>query len=145
MSAHDKASGKQQKITITSDKGRLGAEEIARMVKEAEAHAEEDSELKLTIESRNRLEAYIYQVKGSVTESLKGKLSPEDEALLTSLVAANIQWIETNTNETKEVYDSKRQEISEIVNPIMKKVYDDSAANNDTNKPSEDIPSSTTV
>lgn len=139
VSAHDKASGKLQKITITSDKGRLGADEIARMVKEAEAHADEDKELKLTIESRNRLEAYIYQLKGSLSE-LKGKLTSEDELTLNSVVTSNLEWLEKNMNEGKDVYDRKREEISEITSPIMKKVYESSANKNGNMKSDENTP-----
>ncbi len=47
MSAEDKASGKSQKITITSEKGRLSEAEIERMVKEAEEFAEQDKKDKV--------------------------------------------------------------------------------------------------
>lgn len=47
MTAQDKASGKVQKITITSDKGRLSEAEIERMVREAEENAEQDKQAKV--------------------------------------------------------------------------------------------------
>ncbi len=97
------------------------------MVKEAEAFADEDKEIKLTIESRNRLESYIYQLKGSLSDSsIKGKLSPDDEEVLKNVVSKNLEWMEKNMNEKKEVYDRQREEISEIVTPIMKKIYESS-------------------
>merc|ERR1719223_288593 len=62
ISAQDKASGKSEKITITSDKGRLGEEEIERMVREAEENAETDKLLKESVEAKNQLESYLYNL-----------------------------------------------------------------------------------
>jgi len=56
VSAEDKGTGKSEKITITAEKGRLSAEEIERMVKEAEEYAEEDKKTKDRVDGRNALE-----------------------------------------------------------------------------------------
>ena len=53
-------SGKTQEITITSDEGRLGEDEIARMVEEAEENAKADKVLRMNIEAKNKLESYLY-------------------------------------------------------------------------------------
>ena len=58
VSAEDKGTGKSEKITITAEKGRLSAEEIERMVKEAEEFAEEDKLVKERVDARNGLESY---------------------------------------------------------------------------------------
>src|SRR6201746_2659108 len=62
VTAHDKATGKDQKITITSSLG-LSKEEVARMAKDAEAHAAEDKEQKEKIEARNQLNSMVYNVE----------------------------------------------------------------------------------
>src|SRR5574341_1444877 len=59
VNAKDTATSKEQKITITASTG-LGKDDIDRMVKEAEAHAEEDKKRKAAIEARNHLDALIY-------------------------------------------------------------------------------------
>ena len=60
VSAGDKGTGKSESITITNDKGRLSAEEIERMVAEAEQYAEEDKATRERIEARNGLENYAF-------------------------------------------------------------------------------------
>merc|ERR1712228_680903 len=62
VSAHDKATGKSETITITSEKGRLSEEEIERMVSEAETFAEQDLKEKQKIEAKNQLEGYLYNL-----------------------------------------------------------------------------------
>ena len=62
VTAKDNATGKDQKITITSSSG-LSKEEVERMAKEAEAHAAEDKEAKEKIEARNQLDSMVYKVE----------------------------------------------------------------------------------
>jgi len=60
VSALDKASGKQNKITITNDKGRLSKEEIEKMVQDAEKFKAEDEAMKSKIEAKNGFENYCF-------------------------------------------------------------------------------------
>jgi len=62
VTAKDNATGKDQKITITSSSG-LSKEEVERMAKDAEAHAAEDKEAKEKIEARNGLDSLVYSVE----------------------------------------------------------------------------------
>jgi molecular chaperone DnaK len=62
VTAKDNATGKDQKITITSSSG-LSKEEVERMAKDAEAHAAEDKEAKEKIEARNQLDSMVYNVE----------------------------------------------------------------------------------
>ena len=76
VSAKDLGTGKEQKITITASSG-LSEDEIDKMVKDAELHAEEDKKKKEEIEVRNQADSLIYQTEKVVKEN-KDKLS-EDE------------------------------------------------------------------
>ena len=67
VTAKDNATGKDQKITITSSSG-LSKEEVERMAKDAEAHATEDKEAKDKIESRNQLDSMVYNVEKMLKE-----------------------------------------------------------------------------
>ncbi len=67
VSAKDKATGKENKITIKANSG-LSEDEIQRMVKDAEAHAEEDRKLMETVQARNGLDALVHSVKKSLGE-----------------------------------------------------------------------------
>merc|ERR1719322_1790298 len=72
--AIDKSSGKQNKITITNDKGRLSNEEIERMVNDAEKFKDEDDKQKDRISAKNGLESYIFNLKSSIdNEEVKSK------------------------------------------------------------------------
>lgn len=76
VSAKDKATGKEQRITITAGGG-LTEEEIQKMVKEAKAHEEEDKKIKEAIEKRNRLDGLILEIEKTLKEN-KDKLSESD-------------------------------------------------------------------
>lgn len=77
VSAKDLGTGKEQSIKITASSG-LSKDEIDRMVKDAESHAEEDKKKKEVVESRNRLDTLVYSVEKSMSE-LSDKLSSEDK------------------------------------------------------------------
>jgi molecular chaperone DnaK len=68
VTAKDNATGKDQKITITSSSG-LSKEEVERMAKDAEAHASEDKEAKDKIEARNGLDSMVYNVEKMLKDS----------------------------------------------------------------------------
>jgi molecular chaperone DnaK len=76
VSAKDKATGKEQSITITSSSG-LTEEEINRMVKEAELHAEEDKKRRQEVEIRNQADSLVYNTEKTLNEH-KDKLSSDD-------------------------------------------------------------------
>ena len=67
VTAKDMATGKDQKITITSSSG-LSKEEVERMAKEADAHAAEDKARRAEIESRNQLDGMVYQIEKMLRE-----------------------------------------------------------------------------
>ena len=76
VSAKDLGTGKEQAITITASSG-VAEDEIKRMVKEAESHAEEDKRKRQEIEQRNQLDSLIYTVEKTLQEN-KDKLSAEE-------------------------------------------------------------------
>eukprot|EP00590_Aulacoseira_subarctica_P000764 CAMPEP_0172420752 /NCGR_PEP_ID=MMETSP1064-20121228/7091_1 /TAXON_ID=202472 /ORGANISM="Aulacoseira subarctica , Strain CCAP 1002/5" /LENGTH=740 /DNA_ID=CAMNT_0013160847 /DNA_START=44 /DNA_END=2266 /DNA_ORIENTATION=- len=124
ISACDKASGKTESITITSEKGRLSEDEIERMVREAEEFAEEDKLAKERVEAKNQLEGYLYNLKNSINEQLQEKLQTEDKETLTKTVDDALVWLEDNPAGEKEDYEKKQKEVEDIVNPILKRVYE---------------------
>ena len=67
VSAKDKATGKQQAITITASSG-LAKDEVEKMVKEAEAHSEEDKRRRQEIEMRNQADALVYNTEKTLNE-----------------------------------------------------------------------------
>jgi L1 cell adhesion molecule like protein len=124
VSATEKSTGKENKITITNDKGRLSQDEIERMVAEAEKYKAEDDANRNRIESKNALENYCYSLKTSVgSDEVKGKLTPEDEQALEAAIDDTIKWLEANPTAEKEEYEEKMKELQSTVGPIMTKLH----------------------
>lgn len=148
VSAIDKASGKEQKITITSDKGRLSQEEIDRMIKEAEENAEADKVIRETVESKNKLESYLYNLKNTINDengSLKS-LSDSDREMIKSKIEDSLKWLESNQQEEKQSYEDKMKEIESILSPLISKAHQSqqgpTAGNSDSNSTNESSDSS---
>ncbi|MEG9436958.1 molecular chaperone DnaK [Edaphobacter sp. HDX4] len=78
VTAKDNATGKDQKITITSSSG-LSKDEVERMAKDAEAHAAEDKEQRDTIEARNGLDSMVYNVEKMLKDA-GDKVSGSDKS-----------------------------------------------------------------
>ena len=124
VAAADKSTGKENKITITNDKGRLSKEEIERMVKEAENYKDEDEKQRERITSKNGLEAYAYNIKSTVEdEKVKDKISEDDRKKIIDKVGDTIKWLDANQLAEKEEFDDKQKELEAICNPIITKLY----------------------
>merc|ERR1712177_89615 len=83
VSAADKSTGKQNKITITNDKGRLSKEDIEKMVNDAEKYKADDEKVKDRVQAKNELESYSYQMKQTIEdEKLKDKISDDDKKVI---------------------------------------------------------------
>jgi L1 cell adhesion molecule like protein len=124
VSAVEKSSGKSEKITVTNDKGRLSADEVERMVADAEKFKEEDKLAREKVDARNSLESYAYQVKNTLSDDkLKDKFSEEDKKLLNEKTDEVITWLDNNHDVSKEEYDSKYKSLESVFNPIMSKTY----------------------
>jgi L1 cell adhesion molecule like protein len=122
VNALDKTSGKSEKITITNDKGRLSAEDIEKMVADADKYKEEDEKNFKRIESKNKFEGYLYGVSSSLTDELKGKMEEDDLDKITSTVDNNKDWLENHQNEETEIYESKMKECEDVISPIITKL-----------------------
>jgi L1 cell adhesion molecule like protein len=124
VSAVDKGTGKQNKITITNDKGRLSKEEIEKMVSEAEKYKGEDDIMKKRIEAKNSFENYCFQMKNTLNdEKLKSVFTEDDKKLIEETSKEGLQWLESNPMAEPEDIEKKQKEIEAKYNPIMMRVY----------------------
>lgn len=124
VSAVEKSTGKEHKITIKNDKGRLSKEEVERMVKEAEKYKEEDEKNAKIIESKSKLENYCYSLKNSVNdEKLADKIQEEDKTTIMLKVEETLKWLDDNQMNSANEYDAKQKVLEEICLPIMQKIY----------------------
>jgi L1 cell adhesion molecule like protein len=126
VNAQDKTTGKSSKITITNDKGRLSAEEVEKMVRDAERYAEDDKKAKEKVEAKNALEQYAYTLKQSITEEgVKDKLSDDDKSKIEAACEEAIRWIESNADADRDAFEAEKKKLEEIAMPIMSKIYAD--------------------
>jgi L1 cell adhesion molecule like protein len=124
VSAVDKSTGKENKITITNDKGRLSKEEIDRMVNDAEKYKNEDEAQKSKIQAKNALESYAFNMKSTVEdEKLKDKISEEDKKIIVDKCNEVIAWLDSNQTAEKEEFEYQQKEVEKACNPIITKLY----------------------
>uniref|UniRef100_A0A3Q2WYC6 Heat shock 70 kDa protein 1-like n=1 Tax=Haplochromis burtoni TaxID=8153 RepID=A0A3Q2WYC6_HAPBU len=122
VSAVDKSTGKENKITITNDKGRLNKEKIERMVQDAEKYKAEDDLQRDKIAAKNSLESYAFTMKSSVQDdNLKDKISEEDKKNVVEKCDEVFAWLENNQLVDKEEYHHKQKELEKVCNPIISK------------------------
>ena len=118
VSAKDKATGKENKITIKANSG-LSEDEIQRMVKDAEANAEEDKKLHELVTARNQLEGLVHQVKKSLTDFGDKITADEKSGVETALKAAE----EAVRGEDKTVIDASSEALMKAAHSLSEKAY----------------------
>ncbi|XP_054826988.1 heat shock-related 70 kDa protein 2 [Eublepharis macularius] len=129
VTAVDKSTGKENKITITNDKGRLSKDDIDRMVQEAERYKAEDEANRERVVAKNALESYAYNVKQTVEdEKLKGKIGDQDKQRVLEKCQEVISWLDRNQMAEKEEFEHKQKELEKLCNPIMTKLYQGAGA-----------------
>ena len=126
VSAEDKNSGKNQKITITNDSGRLSKEDIERMVNDAEKFKEQDEEVKERVELKNTIEHLLTTAKNH--DKLDD--TPNARKMVESLYQDTMEWLDNNQEASKEELQSKKEEIEKIINPVLASLYKQGASEN---------------
>jgi len=122
VNAVEKSTGKAEKITINNESGRLSKDDIDRMIQEAERFKKEDEEAQQKIDSKNKLENYIYNVKSSVlTDENKSNMNLDEYNLISETINETIKWLESNKNASIEEYNKKYSEIESIILPLISK------------------------
>ena len=113
VSAKDKATGKENKIKIQASSG-LSEEEIQRMVKDAEANAEEDKKLRELVDTRNQCDAMIHSVKKSLTE-YGDKIGADDKAKIEAAVKDAEEAIK---GDDKDAIEAKTQALAQAAQKL---------------------------
>ncbi|XP_059933330.1 heat shock 70 kDa protein 1-like [Gadus macrocephalus] len=120
VSAVEQSTGKQNKITITNDKGRLSTEDIERMVQEADQYKVEDEQQRENIAAKNALESYAFNMKSSLREdNLKDRVSEEDRKKVEEKCEQAILWLENNQLAEKEEYQHQLMELEKLWNQYL--------------------------
>uniref|UniRef100_A0AAF5CZ95 Heat shock protein 70 n=1 Tax=Strongyloides stercoralis TaxID=6248 RepID=A0AAF5CZ95_STRER len=124
VSAQDKSTGKQNKITITNDKGRLSKEEIERMVNDAEKYKADDEKQRERVSAKNGLESYCFNMKQTLEdEKVKDKIPADDVKKVVEKCDEILRWLDGNQSAEKEEFEDRQKELEGICNPIITKMY----------------------
>ncbi len=117
VSAKDKGTGKEQKITITASSN-LSEEDIEKAVKEAEAYAAEDKKAKEAVDAKNEADSLVYQAEKAIRENAdkipedaKSSLESEIEKLKNSIASNDTERIKNDTESLKQAFYKVSEEI----------------------------------
>jgi molecular chaperone DnaK len=116
--ARDKATGKEQRIVIRASSG-LNEEEIKRMVRDAEAHAEEDKRFRELVESRNKADGMIHAVEKALKD-LGDKVSQEERAKVESALSDVRSALK---GDDKDVLEKKTEALAQASAAIAQRAY----------------------
>lgn len=120
VTATDKATGKEQKITIQASGG-LSDEDVEKMVKDAEANAEEDKKKKELVEARNNADAMIFSTQKSLKEH-GDKVSEDDKQAIEDSIADLKSSLESENADSEEIAN-KTQSLTEASMKLGEAVY----------------------
>ena len=123
VNAKDKATGKENKITIKANGG-LSEEEIKKMEEDAEKHAEEDLKLRELVDVKNAAEAMIHSVQKTMTDH-KDKVTDDEKSKIESAIKDLEEAVKTDN---KEEIEAKNKVLAEASQKLGEKVYADQQA-----------------
>ena len=118
VSAKDKATGKENKITIKANSG-LNEDEIQRMVQDAEANAAEDAKVLAMAQARNAADALVHSVKKTLTEA-GDKVSADDKGKIEAAIAEVEEALKGND---KDVIEAKTNALMEASHKLAEQMY----------------------
>jgi len=140
VTAKDKGTGKEQSITIQGS-GNLKKEDVEKMAKEAEAHAEEDKKKKEAVEARNLLDSAIYQAE-KMKSDYKTKLADDDAKTLNEAID-EAKKIAKDESADKTKLEDAAQALSNKIMPIGAKMYESAKGDGTAESKTEDGKSDT--
>jgi len=121
VSAVEKSSNKEEKITIVNENGRLSDEEIERMVAEAEEFEEEDKKVKAKVTERNALENTVFSVKKLLDDKAEF-IEEDDKETLEEAVQSALDWLDENMEADLEDIKDRRLDLEDEVKPIIESI-----------------------
>jgi L1 cell adhesion molecule like protein len=123
-SAVEKSSGKENKITIKNEKGRLSKEEIDRMMKDAERNKAEDEKLKAKLDAKNNLDGYVRGLRTTLSDpKFKDSFSGEDRSTLESKLKDVESKLKEGDTSSSEDYEALQKNLEGVAMPIITKLY----------------------
>jgi molecular chaperone DnaK len=123
VSAKDKATGKENKITIKANSG-LSEDEIKRMVKDAEAHAEDDRRARELVDARNQADSTVHMVRKALAEH-GDKIGADEKSRIEGALKATEEAMKSGE---KDDIESKTRELAQLAQKLGEKMYSQAGA-----------------
>jgi len=123
VTAVEKSTGKEKKITIKNDTGRLSQTEVDRMVREAKEHQAEDAANRERVDAKNALENYLFQLQSTVKatgdDGSATAFNAADVDAVQGVVRDAMQWLDGHDTATKAEFEEKQREVEATVGPVL--------------------------
>jgi molecular chaperone DnaK len=136
VSAKDKATGKKQSIVIKASSG-LSDDEVQRMIKDAEAHADEDRKLTQLVSARNHADGMIHATEKSLKE-LGDQVSADEKTAIENAIEALKLVVK---GDDKEAIEAKTNDLTELSGKLAERVYAQKAGTENSGPGTSDSPS----
>ena len=118
VSATDKITSRENKISISNDKGRLSKEDIERMVKDAEKYKVEDEVQRESVTAKLALERYLFSIMVTIKdEKLRDKISLADMVKIQEICIKVSGWLGVNQTAKKEEYEHQQKVLEKVCPP----------------------------
>ncbi|VBB18837.1 heat shock protein 70, partial [Yasminevirus sp. GU-2018] len=139
VTAKDKATNKEQKISIENNTGRLSKSDIERMMKEAKDFADEDQKNLDRSHAKNKLENELYRVKGSLDDASKNSSVDQDQVAKVREYLSECQtWFDSTSLGEVSEYEERVTKLSEMFHPISKQMYNQGSNSDNSANHGED-------
>ncbi|KAH8373513.1 hypothetical protein KR009_011964 [Drosophila setifemur] len=124
VNALEKSTGKENRITITNDKGRLSKDDIERMVNDAESYRQADEEQRDRVNAKNQLESYCFHLRSTLDdEQLRSRINDADRETILQRSNETIAWLDANQLAERQEFQHRQQELERVCNPIISRLY----------------------
>ncbi|KAI9179390.1 Heat shock protein ssb1 [Blastocladiella emersonii ATCC 22665] len=122
VTAIERTSGLSANVTIANKAGRLNADEIDRLVKEAEVYKRADAEHTARIEAKQQLEEYIYQVEATMQDANVALKLKNSDAIIEELGEA-MEWLDLNKDASKDELIARKKKVERTVTKAFNAMY----------------------
>ncbi|ORZ41391.1 heat shock protein Hsp70-3 [Catenaria anguillulae PL171] len=129
VTAIERTSGLSANVTIANKAGRLNADEIDRLVQEAEKFKKQDADHTARVEAKQQLEEYIYQVENTLQDANVALKLKNPDAIIEELSDA-MEWLELNKDASKEDLVARKKKVERTVQKVFNALYTQEAKKN---------------
>lgn len=123
VTAEDMSTGRNKKIEIKNDKGRLSQAEIQHMIHEAEQYREDDERARERVNTRNRLETYVYSCRQAAQNYQGSGITSSEKSTVINACDEAQRWLDRNQSAERNEIDHQYQIVEKKCQKIMSKMH----------------------